>query len=123
MNFSVLKQFFTNDIHGLRKDIIKQILQKLKPIERWFRTQKILHFISSSILLIYEAGSSSTESCKDCGSKADLVDVRMIDFVHVFPRNKTDRKYLHGLENLIKNLEMIVDNNQYDYVNDQTGHL
>uniref|UniRef100_A0A8C0VJA9 Inositol polyphosphate multikinase n=1 Tax=Cyanistes caeruleus TaxID=156563 RepID=A0A8C0VJA9_CYACU len=38
------------------------------------------------------------------------VEVRMIDFAHVFPSNAKDEGYIYGLKNLIRVLQNILDN-------------
>lgn len=45
---------------------------------------------------------------------SDWVRVNMIDFAHVYPaeENSLDKNYLNGIENLIKILESLLDNNE-----------
>ncbi|XP_073209778.1 inositol polyphosphate multikinase isoform X2 [Lepidochelys kempii] len=46
---------------------------------------------------------------KEIKENAD-VEVRMIDFAHVFPSNTKDQGYIYGLKNLITVLQNILDN-------------
>ncbi|XP_038265222.1 inositol polyphosphate multikinase isoform X2 [Dermochelys coriacea] len=46
---------------------------------------------------------------KEIKENAD-VEVRMIDFAHVFPSNTKDKGYIYGLKNLITVLQNILDN-------------
>jgi len=48
----------------IRKDAVLSHLQKLKQLQSWFKTQRKLSFIASSILLIYEG--SDNENGKKC---------------------------------------------------------
>lgn len=41
-------------------------------------------------------------------TKPDPIDVRMIDFAHVFPTTSTDENYNYGLNNLIRNLRKLL---------------
>ncbi|XP_036430005.1 inositol polyphosphate multikinase [Colossoma macropomum] len=44
------------------------------------------------------------------GEKEEDVDVRMIDFAHVFPSDSPDEGYMYGLKNLLSVLEQILKN-------------
>ncbi|KAL6487245.1 hypothetical protein MHYP_G00038710 [Metynnis hypsauchen] len=44
------------------------------------------------------------------GEKKEDVDVRMIDFAHVFPSDSPDEDYIYGLRNLLSVLEQILKN-------------
>lgn len=51
-----------------------------------------------------------TSSLSDCGNQSkSYVDVRMIDFTHVFTSNEEDENYIFGLQNLIKHLESLME--------------
>ena len=113
-------------------------LEKLLLIQKWFEKQKQFAFFASSVLIVYEGlpdkqntqnGSKSSEPndtpSADKGAKAKddvtkgssedteksnkpLVDVRMIDFAHVFPATAVDENYSYGLESLINYLRKLV---------------
>ncbi|XP_052266097.1 inositol polyphosphate multikinase-like isoform X2 [Dreissena polymorpha] len=59
---------FFNFKHGLRKDAIRVILDKLLEIEHWFVTQKRFSFYASSLLLIYEGDMQQTDYYAQCVS-------------------------------------------------------
>ncbi|XP_046574166.1 inositol polyphosphate multikinase-like isoform X1 [Haliotis rubra] len=54
---------------------------------------------------------SSEPNCQSaaCLKKLPTIDVRMIDFAHVFPTPVEDRNYLDGLTNLIQHLRLLLD--------------
>lgn len=57
-----------------------------------------------------DANIDNTSSLSDCGNQSKCyVDVRMIDFTHVFTSNEEDENYLFGLQNLIKHLESLME--------------
>ena len=118
-------------------DVVNSTLEKLLLIQKWFEKQKQFAFFASSLLIVYEGlpdehntqnGSKSSEpgdtpsADKDTkheedvkkGSNEDigkgnkpLVDVRMIDFAHVFPATAVDENYSYGLESLINYLRKL----------------
>jgi len=68
--FSGLGTYF-NIKHGLRKDAIKVILEKLKDIEQWFLTQRKHAFYASSLLVVYEGDMQHNDlfmSCNQCNN-------------------------------------------------------
>jgi len=98
---------YLNNGEIFRKDIIPFFLEKLYAIQRWISTQTEFLFVSSSILLVYEGDTKSS----------NLPLVKMIDFAHVFPIRDggVDASYLDGLNNLINVFEQIFFINQTDY--------
>jgi len=46
----------------LKDSILRQLLTKLREIEKWFRTQRLYRFIASSILIAYEGDSCDNTS-------------------------------------------------------------
>lgn len=157
-----LGKFFLID-KGMRKDVLKVVVEKLKGLETWFLEQRIYAFYASSILIVYEgevrhkpdsttsvkADQTSSEKNRentlrsnsplteneaedttksidslhivngDIGAKIPLkrnedsenplVEIRMIDFTHVFPSQEEDSNYLFGLQNLIKHFQCLLD--------------
>nr|KAG5692684.1 hypothetical protein BaRGS_028484 [Batillaria attramentaria] len=111
--------FFGLGRGGLRKDVVKALLVKLRRLEAWFLTQKQLAFYASSILIVYNkgrvpvAGGPSTGRAdgepRTCADDHPLVELRMIDFAHVFPGTGIDQNYLFGLQKLISYLEQLLD--------------
>lgn len=128
MTVEGLGLFFKQGKH-YRKDCIQAVIDKLKKIEAWFLKQKKYAFYASSLLIVYDASidtsnghdeedialckqSDNTTSCLDYshGNKPrSYVDVRMIDFTHVFPSDEPDDNYIFGLQNLIKHLESLME--------------
>jgi len=63
--------YYFNIKHGLRKDAIQVILDKLREIEQWFLTQRQFSFYASSLLLVYEGDTQQNDlfpSCNRCQS-------------------------------------------------------
>uniref|UniRef100_A0A914KMH8 Kinase n=1 Tax=Meloidogyne incognita TaxID=6306 RepID=A0A914KMH8_MELIC len=90
-------------------DILDRFIERLKSIQDWFLHQKMLHFYASSLLFVYE-GHSQLPS---------IVDVRMIDFSHVFSvesKSQLDENYIHGLLKIIEIFQKI--RNEYDQKNE-----
>nr|5W2G_A Chain A, Inositol polyphosphate multikinase,Inositol polyphosphate multikinase [Homo sapiens]5W2H_A Chain A, Inositol polyphosphate multikinase,Inositol polyphosphate multikinase [Homo sapiens]5W2I_A Chain A, Inositol polyphosphate multikinase,Inositol polyphosphate multikinase [Homo sapiens] len=96
-----VSRFFHNG-YCLRKDAVAASIQKIEKILQWFENQKQLNFYASSLLFVYEGSSQ--------GGSGGEVEVRMIDFAHVFPSNTIDEGYVYGLKHLISVLRSILDN-------------
>ncbi|GMT25081.1 hypothetical protein PFISCL1PPCAC_16378 [Pristionchus fissidentatus] len=76
-----------------QEDVRAAIVDRLSEIAAWFATQRLLHFYSSSLLLIYEADPALPPS----------IDIRLIDFSHTYPsEGKPDSNYIPGLTKLIE---------------------
>ncbi|CAG2228302.1 IPK2 [Mytilus edulis] len=58
-----------------------------------------------------EEGIVETEnmSCNHTNPERSFVDIRMIDFTHVFPSEDRDENYIFGLQNLIKHLQSLLE--------------
>lgn len=131
MTIDGLGEFFRQGKH-YRKDYIKTVIEKLQRIDDWFSKQRRYAFYASSLLIVYNASvdhprcspdsqindqqeSISTEdSCHDNSNNDNhdrsYVDVRMIDFTHVFPsENEKDENYIFGLQNLIEHLQSLLE--------------
>ena len=52
--------------HGLRKDAIEYLLQKLYDIEKWFKSQRKFAFYASSLLMIYEGDPQPNDFYSTC---------------------------------------------------------
>ncbi|KAI1715436.1 inositol polyphosphate kinase domain-containing protein [Ditylenchus destructor] len=92
--------------------IIDQFMIHLEKLCRWFETQEIAHFYASSLLLVYEGHSKLKPN----------VDLRMIDFSHVFMvESGKDQNYLYGLNNVCKTLTDI--RNGLDTLNKSHNYL
>lgn len=57
---------YFNIKHGLRKDAIRLLIQKLREIEQWFLTQRKFHFYASSLLMIYEGDTQQSDYLMQC---------------------------------------------------------
>lgn len=92
--------------HDFREklDIIEQFLERLAKIHQWFEVQEVAHFYASSILFVYEGYSQAKP----------LVNVKMIDFSHVFMAEREscvagkDHNYIYGLKNIYKTFSDIM---------------
>lgn len=83
-------------------DVIPQIIAKLNELLEWFESQSSLRFYSASILFVYEGDPSA-------GSN---VEVKFIDFAHVFPikeANGRDTGFIFGLKNLIHQFQEFLE--------------
>jgi len=123
-----IERFFNNG-ERVRRGLAKKFLEKLQPILEMMEGRGRFRFYASSILFIYEgweghAGQKdgaegdedglTEEEIALQGSNVDrqtLVDVRMIDFAHVFPLGpeERDESYLSGLRNLMAIMQGIAD--------------
>lgn len=54
-----------------------------------------------------EKGTNGCRQLSECEGTSG-VEVRMIDFAHVFPSQSSDEGYMHGLRNLLSTLESIL---------------
>lgn len=137
--FTGLGEFFRQGKH-YRKDYIKSVIEKLKRIDNWFSKQRRYSFYASSLLIVYNASMDSPQSqdivlcsshqdsqntkyqhspgmestscvvCNQDNRDRSFVDVRMIDFTHVFSsESEKDENYIFGLQNLIKHLESLLE--------------
>lgn len=52
--------------HGLRKDAIHVLLEKLHEIEKWFESQRRFSFYASSLLMIYEGDTQQNDYFTRC---------------------------------------------------------
>jgi len=113
-----LQLFLSGAGSSQRSELIKkQILTKLYAIQDLFMSQTRFRFYASSILILYdgispeEIGSQGSSDSDDDPKHATLplVDVRMIDFAHVFDGepNCLDENYLFGINNLIATFELL----------------
>ena len=83
--------------------LAKYFSQKLRDIEVFFEKQTAFHVFGSSLLFIFEQGSSDTISAQ----------VRLIDFAHSFPADgKIDENYLFGLRNVRKLFETFLEQHE-----------
>jgi inositol-polyphosphate multikinase len=87
-------------LSSANKNIINKYLSQLRKIIEIFQQQKDFKFISTSLLFIHEKGNQEGE---------DQIDLRLIDFVHVIDSDEIDDDYLHGIKNIEKILEELVN--------------
>jgi len=84
---------------GVRQRVAAAFLARLGPLVQWFEGQCEHRFYSSSLLFIYEGGGEVVSP-----PTTPKVDLRMIDFAHVWPIQDgpegRDTGYLLGLQSL-----------------------
>ena len=91
-----LMDFVTHHGH-IRFDVVSAFLSAIEPIVRFFNTQKMYKFYSSSILFVYDADSPVGNP---------TVRVKLVDFAHTFPQSEKsgkaslDTNFLQALSNL-----------------------
>uniref|UniRef100_A0A0B6YPL8 Kinase n=1 Tax=Arion vulgaris TaxID=1028688 RepID=A0A0B6YPL8_9EUPU len=73
-----LGRFFQLHNNDLRRDVIQQLIFKLKKIESWFLKQKKYSFIASSLLIIYE-GCKTAEIQDQTSARTDLSNSGQIE--------------------------------------------
>eukprot|EP00291_Cryptomonas_curvata_P016757 CAMPEP_0172163902 /NCGR_PEP_ID=MMETSP1050-20130122/7535_1 /TAXON_ID=233186 /ORGANISM="Cryptomonas curvata, Strain CCAP979/52" /LENGTH=407 /DNA_ID=CAMNT_0012834155 /DNA_START=53 /DNA_END=1273 /DNA_ORIENTATION=+ len=106
-----LERFFNNG-RRVRRRLVPRFLDRLRQIQEVMEKQTAYHFFASSILFIYEGYEEAGDGAEDAGADdAVRMDVRMIDFAHVFEKKEsssdTDASYCSGLANLMQVLEDI----------------
>lgn len=86
----------------VRTELIPPLIGRLREIRSWFEVQGAHRFYGSSLLFLYDGGVEGAAG-------AATVDVRMIDFPHVWPIRDggRDAGYLLGLDTLIAQLEAL----------------
>ena len=98
---------FFHDGRGVRKEVVRVVLQKLEKLWRWARKQNTFHLYCSSILVAYDGLKFEDDSHN---YPDPLVDVRIIDFAHTIcdDNNTNDEGYVYGLQSVIKHLQEIL---------------
>lgn len=89
----------------VRTELIPPLLARLRDIEAWFESQAEFRFYGSSLLFLYEGEGGGA-----------AVDVRMIDFAHVWPIRDggRDSGYSVGLARIIRCLEQLASEEAAD---------
>ncbi|XP_017011439.2 inositol polyphosphate multikinase [Drosophila takahashii] len=99
--------------------LLNEVLRQLQEILAWFQRQRQLHFYASSLLICYDYARlgnppMSQSLLNGHRSKEDdpasWVQVRMIDFAHVYPaeQGQPDENYMFGLRSLIQVVQSIL---------------
>lgn len=131
-------KIFLNADTRLFRPLIAKILAKLYEVQSWAHDQRQFHVYSSSILIVYDAkrlkellglktippinatgclnpadsvGLEEMISTDGCGYDLDdWVQVKMIDFAHVFPAKdgEPDLNYIHGIDHLVAIFETLL---------------
>ncbi|XP_048761323.1 inositol polyphosphate multikinase-like isoform X2 [Ostrea edulis] len=146
--FQGFGKFFSLD-GVMQKEVIKDVIERLEEILKWFNKQRTYNFFASSILIVFD-GDVSISSSKTSSSSSDLkvaddccngdtdsiiendyseliskdsedskkfspsesvhpkVQVRMIDFAHVYRIPDEDDNYIFGLKHLIYDLHRLL---------------
>ncbi|KAH8352989.1 hypothetical protein KR084_007967 [Drosophila pseudotakahashii] len=99
--------------------LLNEVLRQLQEILSWFQRQRLLHFYASSLLICYDysrLGNPPMSQSLLNGHRikeddpATWVQVRMIDFAHVYPAEQAqpDENYMFGLRSLIEVVQSIL---------------
>ena len=112
---------YLNGAAGDKRSITGNIISQLLAIQQFFEKQKMLKFIASSLLVVYEANTTDKgaemsnmndntvgaprHSSPQSMSSDPQTEVRMIDMAHVFEHQEQDDNYLFGLNSLIMHFE------------------
>lgn len=85
-----------------RETILHYLLEDLEEIKNWFSTQRRLSFRGSSVLIVFESDRNVLHSCATDANvrRSRILQVKLIDFVHVWETDKLDTNYLEGVTNL-----------------------
>ncbi|CAF3411362.1 unnamed protein product [Rotaria socialis] len=100
------------------RPFVRAVLERAVALERTMSQQFEFVFIASSILIVYD--SVHRENSDDV-----KVDVRLVDFAHVFPshsNSQPDENLLFGLRNCIDYLKMLLDENFHYLPIDKLEH-
>ncbi len=74
--------FHDGSTTGFRHDELLALISRISDLMEWFEVQTCARFISSSLLIVYDA----CEDDRPCG--AAKLTVKMIDFAHTYLHNK-----------------------------------
>jgi len=88
---------FFSDGKSVRKPLVSAFVKRLLELQEWMQNQTDHRFYSSSLLFL-------CDGIVEKKNEEPQVDIRMIDFAHVFPIKDggKDESYISGLTNLIK---------------------
>lgn len=90
------------------------IIERLQAIHDWFVQQSCLAFYGSSVLIVYEGSAEYLQSIAHqhdtvslTQELGNLLQVRMIDFVHVWETDQRDENYIQGVDSLINYIHQL----------------
>jgi hypothetical protein len=109
---------FLHDGTRVRTELIPPLLERLAAVRGWFAAQSDFRFYGSSLLFVYDGGGSEPAAAAAAAAVAAAappprVDVRMIDFAHVWPIRPAEQPagrddgYLKGLDSVIRYLRHV----------------
>lgn len=101
---------------------VRTVLERLVALKEVMAKQYEVVFIASSLLIVYDGGH------RENGNNIK-VDVRLVDFAHVFPsssssssKNEPDENFLFGLKHCIEYLQLLLDE-KFQYISiDKLDH-
>jgi 1D-myo-inositol-tetrakisphosphate 5-kinase/inositol-polyphosphate multikinase len=96
----VIQNYLFFNGERVRTELLQLIVPKLKALLGIMEKNSLYRFVSSSLLIIYEGEESEDDP---------RVEVKMIDFVHVYDlkESEKDESYIKGLTNLILFFESV----------------
>ena len=89
------------------KEVYSEALRQIASMRAWFATQRELHLLGSSVLIVYEG--DRTDRLAECDEGSIPVRVKAIDFCnYVEGAGELDTNFGAGLDRLSVMLESIV---------------
>ncbi|XP_077999404.1 inositol polyphosphate multikinase-like [Glandiceps talaboti] len=95
-----LVRFFSNR-KRFRRDLLPAFLKRLERIENWFDKQNKYHFVSSSLLFVYEGDMSDAATCDSSSTFNNSTSDVILDVLngHVIGANSDDSSAELGIGN------------------------
>ncbi|WZN59643.1 inositol polyphosphate multikinase [Chloropicon roscoffensis] len=81
-------------------DICLGLVSRLQDLERWSEAQRLYHFYSASVLVVYEGSASAPEDLN--------LNLKLIDFAHAHPAITRDDNFVSGLASLRATVQGVI---------------
>lgn len=95
--------FFDVDRSGVVKELVQIVVSHIESILELFEKQRKYHLYASSLLIAYDSTvvKAFINNSADLKELKKAVNVKIIDFAHVFRNTDKDENFIYGLKNLI----------------------
>lgn len=92
-----------------RNVVLQCIIKDLEEVREMFLHQNQLMFRGSSVLIAFEADKEALASsiCNIECDQSRTLQVKLIDFVHVWETNESDSNYIEGITSLMQYLKTL----------------